>query len=114
MILLLLAVQIMSNDLWRVRHDKNKDGTTTNEWVNTRTGASLSTTSFPLCWSLVMEKEVAMIKGMLERYFNWSEDPVTTHRILALVPRSSRHGKNHAFPRSPLKVPKTPPQHKGR
>jgi hypothetical protein len=60
-ILLVLAVQMMSNDLWYVRHDQNEDGTTTSEWVNTSTGASLSTTSFPFCWSSVFEQEKKVI-----------------------------------------------------
>ena len=99
---------------WRASSTIQKDGVVITIWTDTITGVSGSTTSLPFLGSSVFKKELEGIKQIIDRHLNWSEDPVTTHRILALVPRSSRHGKNHAFPRSPLKVPKTPPQYKGR
>ncbi len=104
----------MSNILteWYARSTHNKDGTITTVWTNVNTGMSGSTTSIPFRWSSVFKEELDKIKKMLDRHFNWSEDAVSTHRIPALVPRSSRrYDKSHPFSRP---VPKTQLLHKGR
>ena len=101
------------NNLWYVRHDRNKDSTTTSEWVNTKTGASYSTSSFPSLRSSVFKEELEKIKEMMDRHFNWSEDAVPTHRIPALMPPCSRHKKTMPFQCRRRKCRK-PPKHKGR